>query len=110
MSLATDEMPARHPIIPSSAVAPPVRSRAVFPTAGSTPSRTFPYGLNMVAQQYASSASASMRVYGELPGHRLRSVLDLVASTPAPEYQDFAESPSTEHRAIASSRYDPKDR
>jgi hypothetical protein len=86
MSLAMDETLAGHPIISPSATAPPLGSRAVFLTAGSMPSRTFPYGLNMVAQQYASSVSASMRVYGELPGHRLRSALDLVASTPAFEY------------------------
>jgi hypothetical protein len=71
MSLATDEMPAGYPVIPPSAAAPPVGSRAVFPMVGSTPSRTFPYGLNMVAQQYASSISASMHAYGELPRHRL---------------------------------------
>jgi hypothetical protein len=110
MSLATDETPARHLVIPPSAAPPPVGSRAVFLTAGSTPSRTFPYGLNTVAQQYASSTSTSMHVYEELPRHRLRSALDLVASMPSPEYQDSAESPSTEHRAIASSRYDPRDR
>jgi hypothetical protein len=51
-----------------------------------------------------------MRVYRELPGHHLCSALNLVASTPASEYQDTAESPGTEHRVIASSRYDPRDR
>jgi hypothetical protein len=110
MNLATDETSVGQPVIPPSAAAPLVGSRAVFPTAGSMPPRTFPYGLNMVAQQYASSISASMCVYGELSGHHLRSALDLVASTPASEYQDSAKSPSTEHRAIASSRYDPRNR
>jgi hypothetical protein len=51
-----------------------------------------------------------MRVYGELPRHHPRSALDLVASTPASEYQDSMESPGTEHRAIVSSHYDPRDR
>jgi hypothetical protein len=50
MSLATDETPAGRPVIPPSAAAPPVRSRAVSPTAGSMPPWTFPYGLNTVAQ------------------------------------------------------------
>jgi hypothetical protein len=86
MSLTTNETPAGRPIIPSSAAAPPIESRVVSPTAGSMPPRTFPYGLNTVAQQYASSVSANMRVYGELPRHHLRSALDLVVSTPASEY------------------------
>jgi hypothetical protein len=86
MSLATDEMLVGYPIIPPSTAAPLVGSRAIFPMAGSTPSRTFPYGLNTVAQQYASFVSSSLRAYGELPGHRLRSALNLVASTPASEY------------------------
>jgi hypothetical protein len=50
MSLATDETPAGHPVIPSSGVAPLVRSRSVSLTAGSMPLWTFPYGLNTVAQ------------------------------------------------------------
>jgi hypothetical protein len=50
MSLATDETPAGHPVIPPSAAAPPDGSRAVSPTAGPMPPRTFPYGLNTVAQ------------------------------------------------------------
>jgi hypothetical protein len=110
MNLATDETPAGHLVILQSVAAPPVGSRAVFPTAGTMPSWTFPYGLHTVAQQYASSISASMRVYGELPGHYPCSAIDFVASTPAFQYQDSAESPGTEHRAVASSRYDPRDR
>jgi hypothetical protein len=110
MSLATDEMPVRHPIIPLSVAAPPVGSRAVSPTAGSIPPRMFPYGLNTVAQQYASSISASMRIYGEFPRCHLCSALDLVASTLAFEYQDSTESPGTEHHAITSSRYDTRNR
>jgi hypothetical protein len=49
MSLAADETPAGHPVIPPSAAAPPVGSRAASPTAGSIPPWTFPYGLNTVA-------------------------------------------------------------
>jgi hypothetical protein len=86
MSLAVDETPAGHPVIPPSVASPLVGSRAVSPTAGSMPPRTFPYGLNTVAQQYASSVSASMRIYGEFLGHYLRSALDLIASTPVSEY------------------------
>jgi hypothetical protein len=109
MNLAMDETPTEHLVIPPSVAAPPVESSAVFPTAGSMPPWTFPCGLNMVAQQYASSVSASMRVYGELPWYHLCSSLDFVASTPASEYQNSAESPGMEHRAIISSRYDPRD-
>jgi hypothetical protein len=110
MSLATGETPARCPIIPPSGVAPSARSRSVSPMAGSMPSRTFPYGLNTSAQEYASSVSTNMGAYEELPGHHLHSVLDLVASTPASKYQDSTETPSTEHRAIAFCRYDPINR
>jgi hypothetical protein len=109
MSLAAGETLAGRPVIPPSGAAPPVESRLISPTAGSMLPWTFPYGLNTAALQYASSVSANMRVYGELPGHHLCSVLDLVASTPASEYQDSMESPGTEHRAIASSRYDPRE-
>jgi hypothetical protein len=86
MSLAADKTLAGHPIIPPSAAAPPVGSRAASLTAGSIPPRTFPYGLNTVAQQYASSIGTSMHIYGEFSGHHPRSALDLVASTPAFEY------------------------
>jgi hypothetical protein len=109
MSLATYETPAGHPVIPPYGAAPPVGSRSLSLMAGSMPPRTFLYGLNTAAPQYASSVSANMRVYEELLGHHLRFALDLVASTPAFEYQDSAESPGIEHRAIASSRYDPRD-
>jgi hypothetical protein len=110
MSLATGETSTGDPIISPSGAAPLVGSRSVSSMAGSMPPQTFPYGLNTAAQQYASSVSANMRVYGELLGHHLRSALDLVASTPASEYQDSKESSGTEHRVIASSRYDPRDR
>jgi hypothetical protein len=47
-----------------------------------------------------------MGVYEELHGHHLCSALDLVASTPAFEYQDSTETLGTEHRVIASRHYD----
>jgi hypothetical protein len=51
-----------------------------------------------------------MGAYEELPGHHLRSALDLMASALVSEYQDSTETPGTELRAIASRRYDPRDR
>jgi hypothetical protein len=48
--------------------------------------------------------------YEELPGHHLRSTLDLVASTPASKYLDSTETPDMEPRATASRHYDPRDR
>jgi hypothetical protein len=78
--------------------------------AETMPPQTFPYGLNMVSQQYASSVSTNMGAYEELPGHHLCSALDLVASAPASEYRDSTETPDPKPRAIASRRYDPRDR
>jgi hypothetical protein len=43
-----------------------------------------------------------MSAYEELPGHHLRSTLDLVASTPASEYLDSTETPKTEPHVTAS--------
>jgi hypothetical protein len=51
-----------------------------------------------------------MGTYEELPGHHLRSALDLVASMPASEYLDSTETPGTELHAIASHHYDSMDR
>jgi hypothetical protein len=48
--------------------------------------------------------STNMSAYEELPGHHLRSTLDLVASTPASEYLDSTETPETEPRVTASQR------
>jgi hypothetical protein len=50
-----------------------------------------------------------MSAYGELPGHHLRSTLNLVASTLASEYLDSTETPETEPRAIAPQRYNHRD-
>jgi hypothetical protein len=69
----------------------------------------FPFGLDSVARVYASSVSTSISAYEELPGHHLRSTLDLVASTPASEYLDSTETPETEPRATASRHYNPRD-
>jgi hypothetical protein len=109
MSLAAGKMPVGHPVIPLSGTAPPAGLELVSPAAGTMPPWTFPYGLNTTAQWYASSISTNMGAYEELSGHHRRSTLDLVASTPASEYQDSTNTPGTEHRAIASRRYDPID-
>jgi hypothetical protein len=106
MSLAAGKMPTGHPVIPPSGTAPPAGSGSVSTATGTMPPWTFPYGLNTAAQGYASSISTKMDAYEELPGHHLRSTLDLVASTLASEYLDSTETPGTEHRAIASRRYD----
>jgi hypothetical protein len=50
-----------------------------------------------------------MSAYEELPGHHLRSTLDLVASTPTSEYLDSTETPETEPRATASQCCNPRD-
>jgi hypothetical protein len=50
-----------------------------------------------------------MSAYEELPGHHLRSALDLVASTPASEYLDSTETLDTELRAIAFRHHEPRD-
>jgi hypothetical protein len=70
------------------------------------PPWTLSYGLNTAARGYASSISTNMGIYEELPGHHLRSALDLVASTPTFEYLDSTETPGLELRAIATRHYD----
>jgi hypothetical protein len=109
MSLAAGKMPVGHPVIPSSGMAPPAGLGSISPAVRTMPPWTFPYGLNMAAQWYASSISTNMGTYEELPGHHLHSTLDLGASTPASEYQDSTETPGTEHRVIASRHYNSKD-
>jgi hypothetical protein len=82
MSLAEGKMPMRCPVAPPpGAVPPPASSIASVPET--MPSPAFLYGLDPVARAYASSVSTSMSAYEELPGHHLRSTLDLVTSTPA---------------------------
>jgi hypothetical protein len=110
MSLAAGKMSVGHPIIPPSDTAPPARSASGSLAVGTMPPWTFPYGPNTAAQWYASFVSTNMGAYEELPRHHLRSALNLMASTPAFEYQDSIESPGMEHRVIASRRYDPRNR
>jgi hypothetical protein len=100
MSLAEGKMPTGSPIaLPSGAAPPPASSTT--PALGATPSSAFPFGLDSVARAYASSISTNMSAYEELPGHHLRSTLDLVASTLASEYLDSPETLDTELRATA---------
>jgi hypothetical protein len=110
MSLVVGEMPTGCPVIPPSGTMPLAGSRSISLTAGSMLLQTFPYGPNTAAQQYTSSVSANMGIYGELSRHHLHSVLNLVASTLASKYQDSTRTPGMERRAIASHRYDPRDR
>jgi hypothetical protein len=111
MSLAEGKMPTGHPITPSSSAVPPLAgSGSTAPTPGTMPPWALPYGLNTAARAYASSISTSMSAYEELPGHHLRSALDLVASTLASEYLDSMETPGAELRAITSRHYDSTNR
>jgi hypothetical protein len=109
MSLAEGKMPTGSPIALPPGVTPPPPS-STTPAPGTMSSSAFPFGLDSVAQAYVSSISTSMSTYEELPGHHLRSTLDLVASTPASEYLDSTETPDTEPRATASRHYNPRDR
>jgi hypothetical protein len=110
-SLAAGKMPVGHPIIPSAGAAPPsTGAGSISPVVGKIPPWAFLYGLNTAAQGYASSINTSMGVNEEIPGHHLRSTVDLVASTPASEYLDSTETPGTELRANASCRYGSTDR
>jgi hypothetical protein len=45
-----------------------------------------PYGLTNAAATYVTSASMSLSAYVDLPGHHLRSTLDLIATPPASTY------------------------
>jgi hypothetical protein len=72
------------------------------PARGTTSSSAFPFGLDSVARAYASSVSTSMSAYEELPGHHLRSTLNLVASTPASKYLDSTKTLETKPCATTS--------
>jgi hypothetical protein len=50
-----------------------------------------------------------MSAYEELPGHHLRSTLDLIASTPTSEYLDSTETLDTELHATAFCHHDLRD-
>jgi len=47
-----------------------------------------PSGLRNAAATYASSVSTSLSMYADLPGHHLRSALDLIASPPISSYPE----------------------
>ena len=47
-----------------------------------------PFGLRNAAATYASSVSTSLSAYADLPGHHLRSTLDLIASPPVSSYPE----------------------
>jgi hypothetical protein len=107
MNLAEGKMPMGHPITHRPRVAPPPSdSGSTAPTPGMMPRWAFPYGLNMAPRAYASSISTSTSAYEELPGHHLRSALDLMASTPTSKYLDSTETPGTELSVITSRHYD----
>jgi hypothetical protein len=107
MSLAKGKMSIGSPtVLPPDAAPPPASSTTQAP--GTTPSSAFPFGLDLVARAYASSVSTSKSAYEELPGHHLRSTLDLVTSTPASEYLDSTGTSDTELRASAFRHHDPR--
>jgi hypothetical protein len=107
MSLAKGKMPTGHPITPPTGASPPSSDLgSTPPTPRMMPPWAFPYGLNTATQAYASSISANMSAYEELPEHHLRSTLDLVTSTPTFEYLDSTETYDTELRAITSRHCD----
>jgi hypothetical protein len=107
MSLAEGKMPTGSPVAPPPGAAPPPTSLTTL-VPGTTSSSAFPLGLDSVARVYASSVSTSMSAYEELPGHHLRSALDLIASTPASEYLDSTETPDTELHVTAFRHHDPE--
>jgi hypothetical protein len=109
MSLVEGKMPTGISTALPPGVTPPPPGPTT-PAQGMTPSSAFLFGLDSVARAYASSVSTSMSAYEELPGHHLRSTLDLVASTPSSEYLDSMETPETEPHATTSRCYDPRDR
>jgi hypothetical protein len=108
MGLAKGKMPTKKSAAPPSSETPPLPGPTTPARATTSPS-AFPFGLDLVARAYASSVSTSMSAYDELPGHHLRSTLDLVASTSASEYLDSTETLKTEPRVTASRRYNPRD-
>jgi hypothetical protein len=108
MSLAEGKMPIGSPIASPPSAAPPLAS-STTPALGTTPSSAFLFRLDSVARAYASSISTSMSAYEELPGHHLRSTLNLVASTPSSEYLDSTETLDTELCATAFRHHDPRD-
>jgi hypothetical protein len=82
MRLAEGKMPTENSAALPSGETPPLPDPTTSTRTTISPS-TFPFGLDTVARAYASSVSTNMSAYEELPGHHLRSTLDLVASTTA---------------------------
>jgi hypothetical protein len=105
MSLSESKMPTENSAAPPSGETPPLPGSAIPARAATSPS-PFLFGLDSVARTYASSISTSMSAYEELPGHHLRSTLDLVASMPASDYLDSTKTPETEPCVAASQRHD----
>jgi hypothetical protein len=103
--LAEGMMPTENSAAQSSGETPPLPGSTIPAWTATSPS-PFPLGLDSVARTYASSISTSMSACEELPGHHLRSTLDLVASTPAFDYLDSTETLETEPRVAASQRRD----
>jgi hypothetical protein len=92
MSLAKGKMPTgSSTTLPPGATPPPPGLTTL--ARGMTSSSAFSFGLDSVAWAYASSVGTSMSAYEELPGHHLRSTIDLIASTPASEYLDSMKTP-----------------
>jgi hypothetical protein len=106
-SLTEGNMPTENPAAPPSGETP--LSGASIPARAATSPSPFPFGLDSAAQVYASSVSTCMSAYEELPGHHLRSTLDLVASTPASNYRDSTETPKIEPHVTASQHRNPSD-
>jgi hypothetical protein len=108
MSLAEGKMSMGCPVAPPPGAALPLAS-SIAPVPETMPSPAFAYGLDSVARAYASSVSTSISAYEELPGHHLRSTLDLVTSMLASEYLDSMETPDTELHATAFRHHDLRD-
>ena len=63
----------------------------VPPKEGASTPSPFPFGMRTVTGTYASSVSANMSVYEDLPGHHLISIRNLIASPPDSSYPDSAD-------------------
>ena len=61
------------------------------PEENDTPPAPFLAGLRNTASAYASSVSTNLSAYDELPGRRLASIRDLIASAPDDSYPESAE-------------------
>jgi hypothetical protein len=66
---------------------PPTSAKAAMGEPATTPSE-LPFGLRSAATTYTSSTSTSLSAYADLPGHHLRSTLDLIATPPVSSYPE----------------------